>query len=152
MIIISSCLTGICCRYDGSSFPTPYTERLAELVEKGRAVAVCPEVLGGLATPRACSELVRGRVLTAEGEDLTDSFSTGAERALEMISPYDRFTAAVLKSRSPSCGSRNIYDGSFSGKVLEGSGVFASLLRQRFPDLLIIDELQIAEYSDLLFR
>ena len=125
MLIISKCLAGCPCRYDGRDNLVP---ALRALVEAGEAVAVCPEVLGGMPTPRAPSELQPdGRVLNNLGEDVTARFVLGAERALALCRAHG-CTGAVLKARSPSCGALAVYDGSFTGTLVSGSGVFARLL------------------------
>ena len=98
------------------------------LVERGEAIAVCPEVLGGLPTPRTPSEIqTDGRVRSKQGEDVTEAFLRGAERAME-ICRENGCTAAILKARSPSCGKGVIYDGSFTGTRVAGNGVFAQML------------------------
>ena len=124
MVLVSACLAGERCRYDGARKPHPV---VVSLVERGEAVAVCPEVLGGLPTPRVPSERVGERVVNRAGVDVTASFVAGAERALE-ICLEQGCTEAILKSRSPSCGRGQIYDGSFSGTLVAGNGIFADLL------------------------
>ena len=127
MFLISACLCGIPCRMDGASKPVP---ALVELAARGEAIPVCPEVLGGLPTPRPASERQPdGRVVNCEGRDVTVRFRRGAVRALE-ICLQNGCTCAILKSRSPSCGVDRIYDGTFSGRIIEGSGVFAAALRE----------------------
>lgn len=125
MFIVSKCLAGVPCRYDGKDNLVP---EVKALVERGEAVAVCPEVLGGLPTPRTPSELQPdGRVLNKQGEDVTAQFVSGAERALEICREHG-CAGAILKARSPSCGKGVIYDGSFAGKRVPGNGVFAQML------------------------
>lgn len=99
------------------------------LVREGRAVPVCPECLGGLPTPRPPAELLGGRVRTREGADVTDAFNRGAAAALD-VARREGCTAAILKSRSPSCGPGRVYDGAFSRTLREGDGVWAALLRR----------------------
>ena len=125
MILIRACLLGCACRYDGRSKPHPLAQ---ELARRGLAVPVCPEQLGGLPTPRAPSEQREGRVVSARGADVTAQYQRGAEEALHMAALYG-CTTAVLKERSPSCGSGRIYDGTFSGTLMEGWGTAAALLR-----------------------
>lgn len=128
MIAISACLCGVPCRMDGASKPVP---ALVELAARGEALPLCPEVLGGLPTPRCPSERQPdGRVQNQAGEDVTAAFRLGAERALEICLAQGCQTA-ILKARSPSCGRDCIYDGSFRGRLIPGSGVFAALLRQK---------------------
>ena len=126
-LLISACLLGLCCRYDGGSKPQPGVEALAE---RCRLIPVCPEQLGGLPTPRAPSERQGDRVVSCEGRDVTAEYRRGAEEALRLMD-FFHAEGAVLKERSPSCGKGRIYDGSFSGVLTEGDGVFAQKLRER---------------------
>lgn len=124
MFLVSACLAGERCRYDGATKPVA---AVADMVARGEAVTVCPEVLGGLPTPRVPSERCGDRVVNAEGVDVTDAFVRGAERALAICQEHG-CEVAVLKSKSPSCGCGLIYDGSFSRMLTEGNGVFAEML------------------------
>ena len=125
MFIVSKCLAGVPCRYDGKDNLVP---EIKALVERGEAVAVCPEVLGGLPTPRTPSEIQPdGRILNKHGEDVTAQFTYGAERALEICREHG-CAGAILKARSPSCGKGVVYDGSFTGTRIPGNGVFAQML------------------------
>ena len=124
MLLISACLLGCACRYDGKSKPHPLA---VELARRGLAVPVCPEQLGGLPTPRKPSERRGGRVVMADGQDVTAEYRRGAEEALHLARLYG-CTAAVLKERSPSCGKGQIYDGTFTGTLTAGDGVTAELL------------------------
>lgn len=125
-ILVSRCLIGEPCRYDGGSNPVPWVRAL---YERGLAVPVCPEVLGGLPTPRVPSERLGDRVVNAAGEDVTAAFQLGAKRALEICRAAG-CRQAILKARSPSCGCGEIYDGSFTHTRVPGSGVFAELLER----------------------
>ena len=116
MILISACLLGCACRYDGKSKPHPLAQ---ELARRGLVIPVCPEQLGGLPTPRAPSEQQNDRVISADGTDVTTQYRRGAEEALRLAALYG-CTTAVLKERSPSCGSGQIYDGSFTGTLTDG--------------------------------
>jgi len=136
MILVSACLLGIPCRYDGGSNPVP---ALQEMAARGRALPCCPEVLGGLGVPHPPAEIVggggedvlegRARVVNVEGQDVTEKFLQGAQAALRLALRWG-IRQAVLKSHSPSCGSRHIYDGTFCGRLREGQGVTAALLRR----------------------
>ena len=126
MILISACLLGCACRYDGQSKPCPAAQ---ELARRGLAVPVCPEQLGGLSTPRRPSERRDGRVVMNDGRDVTAEYRRGAEEALRLAKLYG-CTAAVLKERSPSCGSGRIYDGTFTGTLTDGDGVTAEVLKE----------------------
>ena len=125
--MVSACLAGTPCRYDGRSNLRP---EIAALVERGEAVPVCPEVLGGLPTPRTPSERKGESVVSATGDDVTGAFAAGAEAAL-YIAEECGCSAAVLKARSPSCGCGRIYDGTFTHTLIDGDGFFAALLRRK---------------------
>ena len=126
-ILVSACLLGICCRYDGRGNPDPDVLALAER-EDVILVPVCPEQLGGMPTPRIPSERLDGSVFNRAGEDVTEHFLRGAREALR-IARICGCKLAVLKERSPSCGCGRIYDGSFSGQLTDGDGITAELLR-----------------------
>lgn len=136
-VLVSACLAGVPCRYDGSAFPCP---AVVLLVEQGRAVPVCPEQLGGLPTPRAPMELRNGRVMAKSGADCTDAFSSGARQGLDLARLHG-CVRAILKSRSPSCGSGLVYDGTFSGCLVPGDGVFAALLKEH--GIVVTTEVEI---------
>lgn len=125
-LLISACLLGIPCRYDGASKPQSWVEKLAERHE---LVPVCPEQLGGLPTPRHPSERQGERVVMDTGADVTEPYSRGAEAALRLCCLL-HCQAAILKERSPSCGCGTIYDGTFTGTLTAGDGVTAELLLQ----------------------
>ncbi len=131
-IVVSACLAGVPCRYDGKA---SLIETVAKLVREGAAMAVCPEMLGGLACPRSPCEIVNGRVVDASGEDVTGAFEQGAREALRQAVAAGCVTA-ILKSRSPSCGSGMVYDGTFSGILVPGDGVFAALLKNNGMNVL----------------
>lgn len=124
--LISACLCGICCRYDGSCYNI---DRFMRLTEQGLALPVCPEMLGGLPVPRPASERMNGRVLGRDGGDLTEAFQAGAQRTLELAFKY-QIRSVIFKERSPSCGCNTIFDGSFSGSLIPGEGVTTALLRE----------------------
>ena len=123
-LIISACLIGCKTRYNGKTSEIP---ELEELKKKYNLIPVCPEQLGGLATPRDPSEKRGDRVVSAKGADVTAEFEKGAEEVLRLAKMFDCDTA-LLKERSPSCGFGKIYDGTFSGTSVDGSGVTAALL------------------------
>ncbi len=128
-LLISACLLGLACRYDGKSKPMN-TELLRRLSARYTLVPVCPEQLGGLETPRNPSERREDRVVTDHGADVTEQYRRGAEQALYLAELFG-CTAALLKERSPSCGSGEIYAGSFSRTLTAGWGVTAELLNAR---------------------
>ena len=125
MILVSACLLGCACRYDGQSKPHPLAQ---ELARRGLAVPVCPEQLGGLSTPRNPSERRGDRVVMNDGRDVTAEYLRGAEEALRLMD-FFHAEGAVLKERSPSCGKGLIYDGSFSKTLISGDGVAAACLK-----------------------
>jgi len=125
-ILVSACLLGINTRYDGGHSRSPGALALAGRHE---LVPVCPEQLGGLPTPRPRCEIRDGRVLREDGMDMTEAFSRGAGQAMALCRDLG-CQAALLKSKSPSCGSGHIHDGSFSGRLVRGDGVLAGLLKE----------------------
>lgn len=125
-LLISRCLLGAPCRYDGKSKPLP-DETLQALRARYDLIPVCPEVLGGLPTPRTPSERQGSRVVMKTGADVTKEYRRGAEAALQ-AARENHVCAAVLKERSPSCGKGEIYDGTFTGTLTEGNGVTAEVL------------------------
>jgi len=126
MKIVSACLAGINCNYKGESKPN---EKIIELVKKGEAIPVCPEQLGGLPTPRMAAEQKEDKVLTKDGKDVTQAFVKGANEVLRIANMYN-CKEAILKARSPSCGCGQIYDGTFSGELIDGDGITAALLKR----------------------
>jgi len=136
MKIVSACLVGVNCRYDGKN---SFNSKIFEMFRKGDIIPLCPEQLGGLPTPREVQEIVGGtgedvlrgkaNVITASGRDVTKNFLRGAEETLRIAKSLG-VKEAVLKSCSPSCGCGKIYDGTFSGKLKDGNGVTAALLKE----------------------
>jgi uncharacterized protein YbbK (DUF523 family) len=134
--LVSACLMGVPCRFDGRHNRIPEVQ---QLVMEGKAIPVCPEQMGGLSTPRLPAEIVGGdgddvldgtaKVINSQGEDVTMAFIRGAEEALRIAKTVGA-TEAILKERSPSCGSCMIYDGTFQGVKQAGQGVTAALLRR----------------------
>ena len=126
-LLISACLLGVECKYSGGSNALP-EETIEKLRTRYRLIPVCPETEGGLPTPRDPSERLGERVVSCRGADVTQQFKKGAEAALTLARRYG-CTTALMKEHSPSCGSGLIYDGSFSGKLVEGDGCAAELLK-----------------------
>lgn len=123
VIMVSSCLLGCNCRYDGKNCAN---EKVRALAEENILIGVCPEQIGGLATPRNPAEIVDFKVMSNAGADVTAEYRKGAETAL-MLAKLNKAEYAVLKSKSPSCGKGIIYDGTFSGGKKDGNGVTAQL-------------------------
>ena len=149
-VLVSRCLLGHPVRYDGGAHG-PYG-LLERWQAEGRVVALCPEVAGGLPTPRPPAEIPGGQggqvldgllpVLSVDGDDLSAAFLAGARQALALVE-RQQIRLAVLKARSPSCGNRENYDGSFSGRKVVGEGVTAALLRR--AGVQVFSEEQLAE-------
>lgn len=126
-LLISACLLGLACRYDGESKPID-ASLLDALTERWQLVPVCPEQLGGLPTPRPSAERQGARVVSAAGADVTEQYRRGAEQTCKLCRRFGCETA-LLKARSPSCGSGQVYDGSFSGTLADGDGVTTEALK-----------------------
>lgn len=137
-ILISACLLGVSCRYDGAQRENAAAICLAE---KYHLIPFCPEQAGGLATPRSPAELCGGIVMTRDGADVTDAYRRGAEEALRLAELF-HCAVAVLKERSPSCGSGEIHDGTFSGGLTTGDGMTAALLKAHGIRVLGESEIQ----------
>ena len=125
-LLISSCLCGINTKYDGGN---NLIDRLDELKEKYELYFVCPEVAGGLPTPRIASEIRGDKIINQIGEDVTDNYNLGAEVALRIVKEHN-IKLALLKERSPSCGVHTIYDGQFLKIKIEGSGITTRKLKE----------------------
>ncbi len=136
MKVVSACLAGIRCRWDGEARPC---QKIVELVKQGDAIPVCPEQLGGLTTPRTPAEQKGNKFFTKKGEDVTAHFERGAEEALK-IALLANCDEAIIKAKSPSCGSGKIYDGTFSGTLINGDGIFAKLLKKNNIKVFTEDE------------
>lgn len=126
MILVSACLLGIDCKYSGDN---NLNKDLIEFLKDKTYIPICPEQLGGLETPRKPAEIKKDKVMTNEGKDVTENFIKGAEESLK-ISKIFNAEIAILKERSPSCGSNIIYNGSFKGEKIKGKGITAKLLEE----------------------
>ena len=124
MIVVSACLLGLKCRYDGGS---ALFQGAVDLMRMGLALPVCPEQLGGLPTPRLPCEIKGDRIVNIEGLDVTDLFQKGVQESMSLVR-MSKIEGALLKEKSPSCGVSWVYDGSFSGSLRGGQGIFASAL------------------------
>ena len=126
-ILISACLLGVACRYDGRTKPLD-KEIIERLKKQFHLIPVCPEIMGGLPTPRLPSEISpEGKVMRKDGQDITENYRQGAKEALRLAEIFGCETA-ILKERSPSCGAGQIYDGSFTNTLTSGNGIAADLL------------------------
>ncbi len=135
-IIVSACLLGESCRYDGKSKPC---QAVINLKEKYNLIPVCPEVMGGLKTPRHPSEIIGDKVIGKDDSDNTKEYKKGAEIALN-IALQNGAKKAVLKAKSPSCGKGQIYDGTFSGVLKDGNGITAKLFMENRIEVLTENE------------
>ena len=141
MILVSACLAGINCKYNGGN---NYNEKVFNLVKEGKAIPVCPEQLGGLTTPREPSEIkiVDGKryVINKEGIDVTGEFEKGAEEVLVLVKKLN-IKKAILQSRSPSCGRGKIYSGNFDRKLVDGNGILVNLLLKNGIEVINSDDI-----------
>jgi len=135
--LCSACLLGINCSYDGRS---NRNKKLLKLAKNEIIIQVCPEQLGGMSTPREPSEQRDGKVFTQSGKDVSSNFNKGAEEVLKIARVYGA-KEAILKERSPSCGSKQIYDGTFSNKRITGQGVTAALLAKNGINVISEEDL-----------
>ncbi|HHT88906.1 MAG TPA: DUF523 domain-containing protein [Clostridiales bacterium] len=123
-LLISACLLGLYCRYDGKEL---HLDKLQDLMEKYHLIPICPEIMGGMGTPRNPIERKGDKAVDSSGKDITEHLEKGAKEALKLAKLFD-CKYALLKERSPSCGFGRIYDGTFSGTLINGNGVAADLL------------------------
>lgn len=141
---VSACLLGNRVRYDGQA---KGNEQVMRLLEDHEVYLLCPEVMGGLSVPRIPSERQKDRVINAAGIDVTEEYTDGSTWCLSVVKKK-QIDAVILKAKSPACGKYHIYDGSFTGKLIEGSGVFASMcLEARIP---VFDETEIDKIKKYL--
>lgn len=143
-ILVSACLWGTPCRYDGQANTCAALRLLAK---EHKLIPVCPEELGGLPTPRPPAEIKGEKVLTKDGHDVTAEFFAGAEKALA-LAQQNHCCLAILKRRSPSCGCREIYDGTHTRTLIKGMGITAALLTAH--GLSVIDETELHRINELL--
>lgn len=125
-VLVSACLLGENCKYNGGN---NRNQKILDFLEGKEVIPVCPEQFGGLPTPRVPSEIVNGIVTNKQGQVVDSEFRLGAEKALQ-IALENKVDLAILQSRSPSCGPTQIYDGSFSKKLVPGQGIFAQKIKE----------------------
>lgn len=135
-VLVSACLLGIKVRFDGKS---KANEELIEKLNNYEFIPVCPEVWGGLPTPRVPSEIINDKVINKDGIDVTDNYMRGAMETLELARKFN-IKKAILKSKSPSCGKGKIYDGSFTETLVDGNGITTRLLIENGIEVLTEDE------------
>ena len=136
-ILVSACLLGTPCRYDGKSKPC---NEVISLGEKYELIPVCPETLGGLSTPRPPAEIKGDSVIRIDGVDVTNEYNLGAEKSLK-IAKLHNIKVAVLKEKSPSCSNNQVYDGTYSRRLINGLGITAKLLIKNGINVLNEQEL-----------
>lgn len=136
-ILVSACLLGIPCRYDGKSNPN---QEVISLKDKFELIPICPEVLGRLPTPRIPAEIQGERVVRSDGVDVTLEYTEGAKKALEIAKEKD-CDLAILKAKSPSCGNREIYDGTYTKTLIKGKGITVKLFEKN--GITVINESEI---------
>ena len=150
-VIVSASLAGDNCKYKGGN---NHNQKMIDLLKSHEIIKVCPEVLGGLPIPRPSAELVDGQVMNTEGKNITKEFTLGAQKAFEIVQKENP-DLIILQSRSPSCGIKQIYDGTISGKKIPGHGLFAALCINAGYKVLDIEDIDsyLSEdniiYSDL---
>lgn len=136
-VLVSACLLGENCKYNGKN---NRNEELLRRLQKHEVIPVCPEMLSGLGTPRPCVELRDGVAFNQYGDNVDAAFHTGVERALAQIEGQ-QIDLVVLQSRSPTCGVRQIYDGTFSRRLIDGQGMLAAALQARGYRLVDVEEM-----------
>ena len=142
-IMVSACLLGENCKYDGGN---NRNERLLEMLAGHEVIPVCPEVAGGLPVPRIPVEIVNGKAVNRSGEDVDTAFRKGAEKTLE-TAEREKPDLIILQSRSPSCGVKEIYDGTFTGKKIPGHGIFAGMAVSAGYKVIDVEDLQMVSFG-----
>ncbi|MGI6732190.1 MAG: DUF523 domain-containing protein [Anaerovoracaceae bacterium] len=145
-ILVSSCLLGDPVRYDGQAKPC-LDKRFLQWKEESRMIPICPEVFGGLPTPRAPSQRLGDEIIGSTGENVTREFTLGALEAVR-LAEENEVAFAIMKSKSPSCGSKMIYDGSFTGRLIQGEGLAVEYLRK--AGYIVFDENELDQAELLL--
>lgn len=136
-ILVSACLLGIDSKYNGDNNKN---EKIINLMDKYILIPFCPEIMGGLSTPREPSEIIDNNIITKSGNNVTENFIKGAKESLKLAEMYNIKTA-VMKSRSPSCGYKKIYDGTFTSTITDGNGITAELFLKNGIKILTEDDI-----------
>lgn len=136
-VLVSACIMGVNCKYNGKN-----NENIAAMnfLKDKEVISICPEVLAGMKIPRSCAEIVDGRVVDENGNDVSLKYDKAVAVALSKIQ-NEEFDLVILQSRSPTCGVNQIYDGSFTGKLIPGMGLFAKALKQRGYNVIDVEEI-----------
>ena len=136
-ILVSACLLGVNCKYDGEN---NINEKVLEYIKDKEVIPICPEIYGGLKTPRTPSEILKDKVMTKDNIDVTKEYRKGAEETLYLAKLFN-VKKALLKAKSPSCGNKEIYDGSFTKNKIKGMGITAKLLKENGIEILSEEEI-----------
>ena len=136
-ILVSACLLGIDCKYNGKN---NYNQKVIDYLKDKEVIPICPEIMGGLSTPRPPSERIENRIMNNEGKDVTNEYLKGAEQVLK-LSKLLNVKKALLKAKSPSCGKGKIYDGTFNGILIEGNGITVELLQKNNIEIITEQDL-----------
>lgn len=136
-VIVSACLLGENCKYNGKNNKN---DKVLEFIKDKQVIPICPEVFGGLSTPRVPSEIKDNNVVNKDGIDVTKYFIDGANKTLSIAKKYN-VKKAILKQKSPSCGYGKIYDGNFNGNIIDGYGITAKLLKENNIDIITEEDL-----------
>lgn len=137
-VLVSACLLGENCKYNGGN---NYSEAVAEFVKDKEAIPVCPELMAGLGCPRTPIEIAKGVVMDRNGNCVDAAIRKAVAEAMEMLRD-EEISCAILKSRSPTCGVHQVYDGTFSGKLIDGAGVFAQALKDAGYRVIDVEDLE----------
>ena len=133
-ILVSMCLLGINCKYNGGN---NLSEEVLEYIKDKEVYPICPEIMGGLKTPRNPSEIQGNKVINNIGEDVTQQYLKGAEETLKIAKLFN-IKKAILKAKSPSCGNGKIYDGTFTSTLIEGDGITTKLLKENGIEVITL--------------
>ena len=136
-ILVSACLLGVDCKYSGGN---NYNEKVLEYIKDYEVIPVCPEIMGGLSTPRPPSERIENKVLNNQGIDVTSEYAKGANETLKLAKLFN-VKKALLKAKSPSCGKGKIYDGTFTSTLIDGNGVTVELLESNNIEVITEQDL-----------
>lgn len=136
-ILVSACLLGVNCKYDGEN---NINEKVLEYIKDKEVIPICPEIYGGLKTPRTPSEILKDKVMTKDNIEVTKEYRKGAEETLYLAKLFN-VKKALLKAKSPSCGNKEIYDGTFTKNKIKGMGITARLLKENGIEILSEEEI-----------
>ena len=136
-ILVSTCLLGVNCKYNGGN---NYNEKVLDFIKDYEVIPVCPEIMGGLSTPRPPSERIGDKVINNQNIDVTNEYTKGANETLKLAQLFN-VKKALLKAKSPSCGKGKIYDGTFTGTLIEGNGVTVELLESNGIEVITEQDL-----------